>query len=231
MNSNRASFSHSDFGTLITTNGENTFTNIASAVYAPSVNKRATHSIAMNGDIIVETVGQYGPVSVFVSRNSGTSWTDAGATNATDMDFISFNPQNSSMVYAGKYRFDNIGTSNAYTTLDRVARGIFKGNGNIIYSYGNAGAWGYITKSVDSGATWTDPYPVISHGSGYSIVQIAIDPADQNRIYAAVKGKGIYIINNTTANGGTVVLKNNANGLELDQFGGLNMSFRSSRPQ
>ena len=126
VNSNRASFSHSDFGTLITTNGENTFTNIASAVYAPSVNKRATHSIAMNGDIIVETVGQYGPVSVFVSRNSGTSWTDAGATNATDMDFISFNPQNSSMVYAGKYRFDNIGTSNAYTTLDRVARGILR---------------------------------------------------------------------------------------------------------
>ena len=75
---NRASFSHTDFGTLLADN-QDTFTNIATASFGGST---ATHSIA-NNDIIVETVGQYGAVSVFVSRIRTTG--DTGATNSTDM--------------------------------------------------------------------------------------------------------------------------------------------------
>ncbi|QII12859.1 exported protein [Candidatus Kuenenia stuttgartiensis] len=220
-NYNRAVFSQGDFGSLITEDNESTFKLIATVSHN---NRKATAAAAMYENIIIEAVGATNDDStnaqiIAISRNSGSSWTKISDAFAP-FKFISFHPQNNNIVYAGKYKFTNIQTNNNYTTLSKTVASVFIGDGDIVYSYSGSN----IYKSTDAGASWTNPYPSLNLPSGYYISQITVSPTDENRIYAVVKGKGIYIINNTAANGGTSVLRNNANGIELDQFGEINTS-------
>ena len=211
-NANRAVYSHSDIGSLITEDNEDTFKYIATVSWN---GRKATPAVAMQGSIIVEAVGQTNNNDQFhalaVSRNSGSDWTILESATG-DFVFISFHPQNSNIVYAGKYRFNNIGTSNTYLTHARDVKGIFKGNGDIVYSYsGNT-----VYKSTDGGATWTTPYPSLNLPAGSYVRMIAINSTNQNRIYVAASFQGVYIITDTVANGGTVQIKNDANGIAKD---------------
>ncbi|MCZ7622073.1 MAG: hypothetical protein M5U24_06240 [Candidatus Kuenenia sp.] len=221
-NYNRAVFSQGDWGSTLTEDNEDTFALKATVSHN---NRYATAAVAMYGNIIIEAVGATNDDStneqvIAISRNSGTNWTKIESTTAT-FKLISFHPQNNNIVYAGKYKFTNIQTNNNYTTLSKTVASVFRGDGNIVYSYSGS----TIYKSTNGGASWLSAsyYPSLNLPSGYYISQISVSPTDENRIYAAVGGKGIYIINDTYANGGTVVLKNNANGIESDQFGELNV--------
>ena len=207
-NANRATFFHSDFGALITTNGEDIFSNIKTT-YNGRVDSKCG---AMRGDIVVAAIGPTGAQRLHVSRDSGASWTGLPGTEL-DYYFIAFHPQDSDVVYADKYRFSNIQSNNTYGTLSTSVRGIYSGDGDIVYSYsGNT-----ISKSVNNGTTWTTPYPSLGIPAGFSVSQITVDPGNENRIYAAVRGKGIYIVNGSD----TVQLKDDSDGLELSQFGSV----------
>jgi hypothetical protein len=215
LNANRAIFAHADFGPLITNDNEDTFTNIANTSYLGSY---ASHAAAMQGSIIVEAIGQYNGTQIFVSRNSGASFTAvAGTTQANDIYLIKWHGTDTNVVYAGPYRFDSIQTNNNFTSIGRPVWGIFHGNGNIIYSQNSAS----VSKSTDKGATWSNPYPSLNIPAGYYIDSMAVDPTNQNRIYVAVSGQGVYIITDTVANGGTVLLKGAASGLSANQFGNV----------
>ncbi len=218
LDSNRAAFSHSDFGTLLTENHEDTFKNIANVWYN---NRQATSTIAMRGNIIVKNLGQTNGKTddhiIAISRNAGSAWTTIEAAKGALL-FSAFHPTNANIVYIGQYRFNDIRNNNNYTKLSRSVYGMFKGNGNIVYSFSGS----TIYKSTDAGASWTTPYPSLNLPAGNEIFQIDIDPVDENRIYAAVREVGVYIITNTTANGGQVLLRNQNHGLELDQFGKVN---------
>ncbi len=226
-NYNRAAFTNGDWGTMVTEDNEDTFKSIATVRHN---NRQATNAVAMNGNIIVEAVGATNDSStntqiIAISRNSGTSWTTISDAAATFL-LISFHPQNNNIVYAGNYKFTNIQTNNTYTTLGKTVAAVFKGDGNKVYSYSGS----TIYKSTDAGATWTTPYPSLNLPSGTRVRQIAVDPVNENRIYAAVAGKGIFIIDKMAANGGTVVLKNHNNGIEKDQFGEINTSTIATDP-
>ncbi len=217
-NYNRAAFAHADFGTMVTEDNEDTF---VVRMGVSHNDRHATSAVAMRGNIIVQAVGTTNnsptPQAIAISRDSGANWTKEDAY--ASFKFIAFHPQNNNIVYAGKYKFTNIQTNNTYTTLSKTIAAVFKGDGDTVYSYGGSTVY----KSTNAGATWTTPYPSLNLPSGSSVVQIAVSPTDENRIYAAVRGKGIYIINNTAANGGTAMLKNDADGIELDQFEELNV--------
>ncbi|WP_419470356.1 LamG-like jellyroll fold domain-containing protein [Candidatus Kuenenia sp.] len=217
---------HMDFGPMLTEDGEDTFRNIATA--SPT---GAAAGGAIRDNIIVETAGNWtiGTYTVNISRNSGDSFTAISGTTGGKDDWVSrltsFHPQNDNIVYAGKYRFDNIGTSNAYVAVanSKAVIGMFQGNGDIVYTWGKDGTTGnwYIQKSTDKGNTWsaTNLYPSIPVKSGNHIKQIAIDPTNQNRIYAAVRNEGIYIITDTSANGGETIYRGNANGITKSRYG------------
>ncbi|WP_347275231.1 hypothetical protein, partial [Candidatus Kuenenia sp.] len=226
-NYNRAVFSQGDWGSTLTEDNEDTFALKATVSHN---GRYATAAAAMYENIIIEAVGATNDYStnsqvIAISRNSGTNWTKIESTTDT-FKLISFHPQDNNIVYAGKYKFTNIQNKNTFTNLRKIVASVFKGDGNIIYSYSGS----TIYKSTDAGAKWTTPYPSLNIPSGYSVTQIAVDPVNQDRIYAAVAGKGIYIINDTSANGGTVVLKNDAHGIELDQFGEINTSTIATDP-
>ncbi len=209
---------HMDHGPMLTTDGEDTFKSIGTA--EP---KAGAAGGAIKDNVIVEINGNWtnGEYTLAVSRNSGASFsaiTDtAGKTNDWVTSLVSFHPQNDNIVYAGKYRFDNIGTSSVYTITEslRPVYGVWKENGDYVYSFSGS----TIYKSTNRGGTWATPYPSLNIPSGYSIKQIAIDPTDENRIYAAVRSKGIYIVTNTTANGGEVIYRGDVNGITKSRYG------------
>lgn len=226
INANQTTFFLADFGPMITSDNEDTSKHIG--VFYNG--RQATFAGAMRGDIIVSAVGPDTLQRIHVSRNLGSNWTPiAGADE--NFTFVSFHPQNSNIVYAGKYKFTSIQTNNNFSTLSRSVKAMYVGDGNIVYSHGWINSTTQtIYKSTDGGDTWTTPYPTIAPGATYPIGQIAISPTDENRIYVSVKGKGIYIINNTSANGGTASLKNDAHGLAKDQFDEININSVTTDP-
>ncbi len=230
-NYNRAVYSQGDWGSLLTEDDEDTFALKATVSHN---DRHATAAAAMYKNIIIEAVGATNDVStnsqvIAISRDSGSSWEKLESVYGA-FKLISFHPQDNNIVYAGKYKFYDIQTDKNYITLDKPIAAVFKGKsgtqGDTVYSYSGS----TIYKSTDAGVSWTAPYPSLNLPSGTSIRQIAISPANENRIYAAVVGKGIYIINNTSVNGGTVVLKNDAHGITLDQFGEINTSTIATDP-
>jgi len=216
---------HMDFGPMLTTDGEDTFRSIATA--KP---KGSAAGGAIKGNVIVEINGNWtgGGYKVAVSRDSGDSFTAISGTEGGEEwvnCLVSFHPQNDNIVYAGKYRFDNIGISDTdtFTALSKTVYGIWPGNGDIVYTWGKdstTGNW-YIQKSRDKGNTWsaTNLYPSIPIKNGNHIKQIAIDPTNQNRIYVAVRNEGVYIITDTSANGGGTIYRDDANGITKSRYG------------
>ncbi|WP_295103873.1 sialidase family protein, partial [uncultured Candidatus Kuenenia sp.] len=217
---------HLDFGSMLSTDGEDTFKSIA------TTSPNGAAGGAIKGNIIVKINGNWttGDYKVAVSRNSGDSFTAISDTNGGEEwvnSLVSFHSQNDNIVYAGKYRFDNIGTSNAYVTTasSKPIYGMFPANGDIVYTWGKdstTGNW-YIQKSTDKGNTWsaTNLYPSIPVKSTNKagIKQIAIDPTNQNRIYVAVRSEGVYIITDTSANGGETIYRGDANGITKSRYG------------
>jgi hypothetical protein len=164
----------------------------------------------MNGNTIVALSGKETLQRITVSWNAGQSWTQFAYE--ADFSFVAFHPQNSNIIYADNYKSTDNGRT--WRTLSRIVLGMYRGNGNIVYSFSDS----TVSKSIDGGSTWTTPYPSLNIPAGYCVSQIAIDPNNENRIYAVVREKGVYIITNTASAGGTVLLRNDAHGLTKDSF-------------
>lgn len=219
LNPNRAAFAHLDFGALFTEDNEYTFRSIAPNEYSGS---RGSPSIAVRGDIIVKALGSWNrdEYIVEVSRNAGISFQQVtgtaikGQAYQWDYNFASFHPQNPNIVYIGKFKFTNIQNDNSFIDIGKPVKEMFPANGDIIYSF----AGNTIYKSTNAGGTWTTPYPTLPIPSGGVLRTIAVDPTNQNRLYAAVSNSGIHIITDTVANGGEVIVRDDDNGLERDFF-------------
>jgi hypothetical protein len=216
---------HADFGPMLTTDGEETFRSIA------NTSPGASPGGAIRNNIIVRAKGNWTNITnyvLIVSRDSGVSYTTISGTEGASNQWtnewmtqlVSFHPQNDNIVYAGRFRFDKIGTSNNFVKLSKPVHEIFPGNGNIVYSFSGSTVY----KSTDKGSTWTTPYPSLNIPSGYNVFQIAVDPLDQNRIYAAARNKGVYIITNTAANGGKVIYRGDADGITRSRYGTVDIN-------
>ena len=216
-NPNRSAFFHLDFGAMLTEDNEDTFRSIATIKHNKS---RSAIVGALNGDIVVKAVGAWYEPPAYrpaVSRDSGSSFTLLGMSDSDwTYKLIGFHPQNNNILYADIYKFNNIGTSNSYTTLTKGVTAIFRGDGNIVYSSDS----GQVYKSTDGGSTWTQPYPSV----GKSIRSIAVDPTNQNRIYLAVRNEGVYIITDTAANGGSLILRNDAHGIAKSKLNSIDIN-------
>lgn len=223
-NPNKYIFFLTDFGPFLTTDDGDTFAKRQAKGTLGFGSTRAG-TLVSNSDIVIAASGHWSMQRLMVSRDLGTSWTEISNTDA-NYSFITPHPTNTNIVYAGKYKFTSIQTNNNYTTLSRTVMGMYRGNGDIVYSVDSSGGVTTVYKSTNGGSSWTSPYPTIP-ASG-QVGQIAIAPNDENRIYIAMKATtpndkaGIWIINNTSANGGTATLKDSSNGLSKDQFNEMN---------
>lgn len=149
---------------------------------------------------------------------------DATAENHT-YSFLAFHPTAPAVAYAGRYRFDNVQTSDAYTTLSRSVRAMFPGDGNVVYALEAVGATATrLYRSDDRGANWVTtthrnpgtPYPLLPAqlNASQTIGQIAVDPNDKDTLYFPVFGRGVYAVR-----GDMVTLLAEENGLEKSWSG------------
>lgn len=211
-NSNRFLFSTTDWRPYLTEDGGDVF----KPLNIINDGGRTTTAVAIspsNPNLFIIGVGlQAKDQRLQVSRDGGNTWTIM--TNTLDtagFQFIAFHPQKTNTIYAGKYK----STDNGYTwtTLSKKVGAMFPGNGDIVYAVEGT----TIYKSTNGGSTWTAPYPAL--GSGY-VGEIKVDQNNQDKLYVAVRGRGVYIIN-----GSTISLKDTANGLKANQFNVLDMMY------
>jgi hypothetical protein len=224
-NSQRFVMFLSDWGPFLTEDGGSTFRGLDVPHYQDSKSSPAgALDPTPNSQVVVTASGTRYIQSLFITRDMGVNWTRI--QNTDDLyRFIAFHPQNTNVIYAGKYKSTNKGYN--WITLTKTVVGMYKNNGNIVYALGSSGGSTIVYKSTDGGITWTTPYPAIPANG--NIGQVAIAPDNENRIYLTIKGYGIYVITGTVANGGIVKLKNysntipspnpnNVTGLKRDQF-------------
>jgi len=149
-------------------------------------------------NIIVTAVGSWWENQIIaIGRNINAitpAWQYITETNGF-YPFIAFHPSNNNIVYAGRYKFTNIQNDNTYTLLSRHVVTMYPKNGDIVFSVGSPSAdVTRIYKSVDAGKTWTNPFPDLSVTYSNNIGDIIADPNNPNKVYVAVRGKGIYIL-------------------------------------
>ncbi|MCC6219852.1 MAG: hypothetical protein IT291_01270 [Deltaproteobacteria bacterium] len=216
-----------DYGPYVTTNGGDTF----SYMRAPRYNgQRTTNAGAVdpnNFNRVITAIGDWNISKVVITRNGGLSWTFVDGTEGGLPAFAAFHPTNPDVAYTGRFKFTNFSSSdpnsqNSFSKLDRPVTAMFPGNGNIVYSHLFADGVTKIYKSTDGGLNWTTPYPNIPTFA----YQIAIDPANADKIYVAARYKGLYVINGTSLS-----LKNADNGLKYDQFGSLHSQYVAIDPR
>ncbi|MEE9493012.1 MAG: hypothetical protein V3W04_06495 [Gammaproteobacteria bacterium] len=225
-NANRFAFFLIDFGPVLTLDGGATFLGAPTPRYLGS---RTTPVGALDpspgSNKIVTVTGKWNQQVIAVSQDEGLSWElmcDQDGNNTCDSSetytedsyrFIAFNPQDPTIIYAGKYKSTDGGTT--WNPLSRKVAAMYAGDGNIVYATEMAGTTLTIYKSIDGGETWPTSYPSRSIGSGEP-KEITVDPVNPDRVYVTALWNGIHIFD-----GNAWQLKNDAHGLEPDCFNTL----------
>lgn len=206
-----------DYGGFLTNDGGETFA---------AINKENTFAGVLDKELLVTVTGSWTSQKIIVSRDYGKNFATIAGTDSNYRSMF-LHPQNGTVLYAQNRKFTNIRTSNSFVTLTQSVWAMFPKNGNIVYSIGRhpSSRNFVVLKSTNSGGTWGEsPYPQLAGtASAGNFSQMAVDPQNENRLYVAIKGVGIFVISDTLARGGTALLRNDQHGLTKDQFGSINL--------
>ena len=201
-----------DFGPALTVDGGKTFR----LIDIPRVNGAKTTSVGSvsptDGNLIVTAIGRWEKQKLAVSRDNGRIWRIFRETDDR-YKFIAFHPQKPNIIYASGFISKDNGKT--WRKLTQKVYGIFRSNGDIVYSIDEFGKNKSVIKRSDNrGKTWISPYPYIPVKAS-SINEIDIDPLNPNRIYIA-SNSGLYILNNKKR---MWLNKDKWSGLSKDYFG------------
>jgi len=208
-----------DFGAVLTRDGGSTFVNLKLPRHNDNI---TTHVGALDptpgSQTIVTAVGNWEQQVIAVSHDEGGEWTLVPGTDDY-YRFIAFHPQNPDIIYAEKQKSTDHGAH--WNPMSRPVIAMFPANGDIVYSTEGSGGKTTVHKSADAGATWSQPYDDIDCPDVY---EIAVDPQDQDRIYAA-SSDGVYIWDIARW-----LLRDDAHGLQKDRFDSVNTLYVTVDP-
>jgi uncharacterized surface protein with fasciclin (FAS1) repeats len=218
-NPDRFAFFLMDYGGYLTEDNGSVFKSMRAISYKGLESTNAG-AIDSSTGLIITAVGGWEEQILAKSTDNGVSWKhiptdDAGNSTLSNYTFIGFHPQNPNIIYAQRFK----GTRNPSTQaiswkmLSYPVKAIFKGNGDHVYSFYDK----TIYKSTDAGTTWAVHSTLPNPETSAAIYMIAIDPTNENRMYAAVLTNGIYIWNGTTW-----IKKGVSDGFTKDRFGKWN---------
>ncbi|TWU52580.1 Dispase autolysis-inducing protein precursor [Candidatus Brocadiaceae bacterium B188] len=218
-NPDRFAFFLVDYNSYLTEDNGSTFRPMRTLPYKGLESTNAG-AIDSSTGLIITAVGGWEEQILAKSTDNGVSWKhiptdDAGNSTLSNYTFIGFHPQNPNIIYAQRFK----GTRNPSTQaiswkmLSYPVKAIFKGNGDHVYSFYDK----TIYKSTDAGTTWAVHSTLPNPETSAAIYMIAIDPTNENRMYAAVLTNGIYIWNGTTW-----IKKGVSDGFTKDRFGKWN---------
>lgn len=218
-NSNKFSVHSMDNGTFVTDDGGVTFRSVNiptryATVYDSKGNLIDSNGInatsgGRRGNVMVTTNGGWQNRQIIISRNinqASPTWTQLTETaKSYSYHNIRFHPQNTNIVYAENYRFDNIQADNSYTTLSRPVRAVYPDNGDTIYTlYPVDATTARVERSDDKGKTWTrNTYanPSVQYvdipisNTTMKMGKFAVKPGNRDVLYVPATNYGLYIIN------------------------------------
>lgn len=213
-----------DFGPFLTTDSGSIFRNLGIPRYfGQQTTWAGAFEPVAGSELIVTAVGTWKVQKIAVTRNADAktpSWVLVDNTD-DNYSFIAFNPQDTNIIYAGKYKSLDKG----FTWLPQAKKiiAMYQGDGNTVYASEVLDGATVIFKSTDGGINWIAPYPSIPAVS--SIKQITVAPNNPDKLYLAVANKGLYIID-----GASISLKNDSNGLTRDRFNSISTALVAVDP-
>jgi photosystem II stability/assembly factor-like uncharacterized protein len=220
---NRMVFFHVDHGSTITRDGGDTWEYIP-APRQEDIGAITQYSGALDprpgGSTIFTAVGGWTYQRFAVSTDTGHTWSvnDPDNDSSSDLDnfpFMAWSPQNPDLIYVGRsedaLRSEDGGRT--WSIINRPVRAMFHGNGDIIYAIvSNTSGYAWTSQvqiSYDRGRTWQ------TVGSSMPYVSdLAADPVDPLRLYAATSWGGIWVYD-----GSSWSARGADHGMEYDWFG------------
>ncbi|MFA7256320.1 MAG: LamG-like jellyroll fold domain-containing protein [Kiritimatiellales bacterium] len=170
-----------------------------------------------DSQIVLCSIGARTSQIIDRSIDGGTNWDVNLTGTAANYTFMAMDPTNSLTVFLDNYRSYDWGDS--WSTLSKSVVAICPGTGAIYAKeQGATSSKTKISKSTDNGINWT-PYANEIPLSPASIAEIAVSPADEDRVYAAAQYSGVYILQDD----GSWLLRNENNGITKDSFGNYNV--------
>ena len=197
-----------DYGTVLTEDGGETFRNLK----APRHGTASTPVGAIHPEFeLVVTAAGSSPQILSAYDPEAETWTQWPEREIPEYTFIAFHPHRPDTIYANQFRSTDRGET--WHELQRPVLALFPPAGDIVYSAEIAGDEVAVSKSLDAGETWTQPYEPLEVPEFY---EVAVDPRDENRIYLTTGLFGIFVLEE-----GVWVNRSEADGLEADRFGGV----------
>lgn len=223
-NPNEMVFFHGDWGSARTVDGGDTFT------YCPPPRQSQFAFGAMTTPVgayeptpgshkLISAVGGWSEQLLCTSGNDGRSW-NVQQNTVGDYQFLAYHPQQPKTMYAGRAN-DSLRSRDGGATWTRLPypiKAIFAGNGDIVYAprqTATKGQW-EVLRSEDQGESWL---PLPGRINTWDFGEMDVDPADQNRLYAA-SNSGVWVFD---GKGWTV--RDEKHGLKRNLFG--DFCFRS----
>ncbi|KKU76274.1 MAG: hypothetical protein UY03_C0040G0002 [Parcubacteria group bacterium GW2011_GWA2_47_64] len=207
-NVNRYVLFFQDSGPYITRDGGSTF--IRMDIPAGVSNGRTTPAGALDptvdSEIVITAVDSWGSQEIIVTTDEGASWVKKGYSSS--FSFIAFDPNNPNVVYANNYRSTNKGST--WGTISKSVIAMYSGTQTSVYAYSTTGGITTVSRSDDTGTTWSSPYGTFNAGTVY---ELSIDPTNKNILYAATS-QGVYKYNGSS-------WSQKVNGLTVDGKGSI----------
>ncbi|KAK7736527.1 Xyloglucanase [Cytospora paraplurivora] len=149
--------------------------------------------------------------SFYVSTNTGTSFTEAGALgSATSVVAIAPHPTVAGIVYVstdqGIFKSTNCGSSftqlsTTLTATQQISLGLASSSIWNIYAFGTGPSGNKLYASGDDGATWTDIQGTQGFGA-ISSGKLAGSANTPGQIYVGTNGRGVFYASGTISGGG-----------------------------
>lgn len=153
-------------------------------------------------DVIVASVGYYFDTQLMRTANAGQTW-QLVTTSAHRNFFLSFHPDDPSVVYAGNKISHDAGLTftpvnfGAYNSLSPEIVGMCSAQANTIYAM-DVPAREYLLRSDDRGATWVEyAHPGWAFRRLDSFPTFGADPVDPNKVYTMDSNHDLAIFDGT----------------------------------
>ena len=202
-----------DYGPLATHDGGRSWKQLVTPRYRGENTSYVGIIDPDDSNIVICSIGDWTFQNIVKTINGGIDWTQNITGGDASYKFMALDPQNSSTIYLDNLK--SIDQGNSWKSLTKSVVAICPGTGAVYAKEQGASSFHTkIFKSIDGGSIW---YPYLNEipVSPNEITEISVSPVNEDKIYAAARYRGVYILQNDNR----WLLKNEADGITRDSFG------------